>query len=255
MRNKGAHCAGGKGRDRLGEAAFTLASRRGAVCVLHQEEGSASTMRIERRAIGLTTAALLFAVAAGCADSDDNADPTSSPTVTPSPTSPTSASPTAPTSTPPSDSQVASDAAASVVRRYYTVLDDLGQNPGTPLRNLSSVATGAQRSTMSRVLRSQRNQGERQVGRAKVAELKVQAVDLDNSDPSAGKVPLVTVDVCVDVHAVDILDRSGKSVVSPTRPNSGWTRYTVVNFDYAKNPTADWRIENGQDLKKAPCVP
>ena len=52
----------------------------------------------------------------------------------------------------------------------------------------------------------------------------MQSVNLDNSDPKAGKVPTVQIDVCYDVSDVDVLDANGKSVVSPDRPDTGWIR-------------------------------
>ena len=88
---------------------------------------------------------------------------------------------------------------------------------------------------------------------ADVAELTVQTVNLDNSDPKAGKVPTVVIDVCWDVSKVDVLDKSGASIVSPDRPDTGWTRYTVANYRYADNPTKGWRVATGQDLKQTPC--
>ena len=98
------------------------------------------------------------------------------------------------------------------------------------------------------------DQGQRQTGTTAISELKVQSVNLDNSDPDAGKVPTVVIDVCWDVSKVDVLDKSGKSIVSPTRPDTGWTRYTVANYDYAADPTGGWRVATGQDLKKTPCA-
>jgi hypothetical protein len=85
--------------------------------------------------------------------------------------------------------------------------------------------------------------------------LQVQSVNLDNSDPSAGKVPTVQVDVCVDVSDVDILDKAGKSTVSQRRPDTGWTRFTVANYHWSSHPKDGWRVATGEDLKKAPCGP
>ena len=109
-------------------------------------------------------------------------------------------------------------------------------------------------SAQQRLLESQRRRGLRQVGDTNLVEVTVQSVNLDNSDPDAGKVPTVVIDVCWDVSKVDVLDKSGKSIVSPTRPNTGWTRYTVANYDYAADPTSGWRVATGQDLKKTPCA-
>ncbi|GAB3769985.1 hypothetical protein GCM10027600_25540 [Nocardioides ginsengisegetis] len=120
---------------------------------------------------------------------------------------------------------------------------------------LASAATSSQLAAQRRLVSTERSKGLHQVGDTRVAELTVQTVNLDNSDPAAGKVPTVTIDVCWDVTDVDIVDATGKSVVSPGRPSTGWTRYTVANYHWAKNPSNGWRIATGQDLKQTPCAP
>jgi hypothetical protein len=140
------------------------------------------------------------------------------------------------------------------LRAYFATVDRLGQNPTAGLDPLDQVATSTQLSAERRLLKSQHGRGERQVGATRVAQLKVQSVNLDNSDPSAGKVPTVVIDVCWDVSKVDVLDKSGQSIVSPDRPDTGWTRYTVANYDYAADPTGGWRVATGQDLKQTPCA-
>ena len=102
-------------------------------------------------------------------------------------------------------------------------------------------------------MKSQRKADQKQVGDTKIAKLDVQSVNLDNTDPSAGKVPTVQIDVCWDVSGVDVVDATGKSIVSSSRPDTGWTRLTVANYHYAANPTTGWRVATGQDLKKDPC--
>ena len=198
----------------------------------------------------VSTAALLLAVA-GC--SGDGHDPAASGSPTPSSPSTTAAASSTPT--PPSNSQVASDAASEVVRRYFAVVDHLRKRSASPLSGLSMVATSAQRSAMATLLGRERQQGRHQTGGTKIAVLKVQSVNLDNSDPSAGRVPTVQVDVCVDVSDVDIVDKAGKSTVSKSRPDTGWTRFSVANYHWSSHPRDGWRVATGQDLKKAPCAP
>jgi hypothetical protein len=94
----------------------------------------------------------------------------------------------------------------------------------------------------------------RQVGATRIETLKVQSVNLDNSEPSAGKVPTVTVDVCWDVSGAGLIDKSGHSVVKPGRADTGWTRYTVANYHWSGNPSDGWRIATSQDLKKTSCA-
>jgi hypothetical protein len=202
-------------------------------------------MSHQRRLSALATAAMLLVAGAACARGND-------PSATQSPI-PSSPAPTTATSTPPSESEVASGAASALVRKYVAVVDRLRQDRRAPLSDLTSVATSAQLSAMRRLIGGERDKNLHQTGDTKVAELTVQSVNLDNSDPKAGKVPTVQIDVCVDVSRVDVLDNSGKSIVSPSRPDTGWTRYTVSNYDYANSPKGGWRVSTGQDLEKTPC--
>ena len=197
----------------------------------------------------LATGTLLLAAVSACADNDADPPPTtlatSSPTESTAPTA--SASPTSP-------SDAATADATAAMTTYYAVLDELRADPSRDLKKLDTVAIGAQLNAVRTLVRRQRDQGQRQTGTTAISEMKVQSVNLDNSDPDAGKVPTVVIDVCWDVSKVDVLDESGKSIVSPTRPNIGWTRYTVANYDYAADPTSGWRVATGQDLGKTPCA-
>jgi hypothetical protein len=116
------------------------------------------------------------------------------------------------------------------------------------------VATSTQLSAERNLVSGERSKGLRQVGATRIEKLKVQSVNLDNSEPSTGKVPTVTVDVCWDVSKVDIVDKSGESVVKTGRADTGWTRYSVANYHWSENSSGGWRIATGQDLKKAPCA-
>lgn len=153
-----------------------------------------------------------------------------------------------------SDTAVASDAAAETVRDYFSVLDQLRQDSGQSLDGLRKVATNTQLTTQSRLLENERAKKLRQVGDTELPDLKVESVNLDNSDPDAGKVPTVMVDVCWDVSDADLVDTAGKSVVSPDRVDTGWTRYTVANYDYQTDPVTGWRVASGKDLQQPPCV-
>jgi hypothetical protein len=203
-------------------------------------------MAIARGVTALTTAALLLAVGTSCADSRN--DPATSGLQTP-----TSSSPKTITE-PPTASEAASQAASDVVRSYFAVLDRLRRQPNRPLSELSKVTTSIQLSSQKTLLKGERRKGLRQIGDTKIADLNVQSVNLDNSDPKVGKVPTVVVDVCWNVSDADLVDKSGKSVVSRSRPDIGWTRYTVANYHWKSNRTYGWRVASGQDLKRTPCA-
>lgn len=201
-------------------------------------------MRNLRRTIGSATTALLFAVAAGCAQS-----PGSDPSPNPPETKSTSAGETPKQS----QSEAAAEHAKQLVHDYFATVDELGQDDGQPLSDLSKVAVSRQLSVLRNTITQQRKAGQRQTGDTKIADLKVQSVNLDNSDPPAGKVPTVTLDACWDVSDVDVVDKNGKSIVSPNRPDTAWTRYTVANYHWSDHPTDGWRVASGQDLKQSPC--
>jgi hypothetical protein len=196
------------------------------------------------------TAALLLVAGAGCAaDSSSSGDP---PSTTPSTSPPTS--PDTSTTAPASESDAAAAAASSVVRKYFAVVDRLRQQPERSLIALKTVARSGELSAEQMLLRSERRKGLHQVGETRIAELKVQSINLDNSDPQSGTVPMAQVDVCWNVAEVDIVDQSGKSVVSPSRPDSGWIRFSAVNYHWATDPNGGWRVASSQDLEQKPCA-
>src|SRR4051794_34507975 len=136
-----------------------------------------------RGARAVATAALLLTVA-GCVG--DGNDPAASGSPTPSLPSTTSASSS---TTPPSDSEIASEAASDVVRHYYALRDGLRRNPREPLLQLNRVAMGAELRADRRLFAQERSRHLRQVGDTSITKLTVQSVNLDNSNPSQGRVP------------------------------------------------------------------
>lgn len=206
-------------------------------------------MTISRRVRAVATAALLLAGMTACANSDGG-DPSPAPS-----TSTTLTAPTAPTTTtaPPSDSEMASGAASDLLRSYYAVRNQLRQDPAKPLRLLKTVAISSELAAQRNLFRTERRDGLRQTGESRISELTVQSVSLDNSDPSAGKVPTAQIDVCFDVSGVDVVDSNGTSVVSPDRPDTGWIRYSVANYEWDTDPDGGWRVVSSQDIERAPC--
>lgn len=194
----------------------------------------------------LATAGLLLAVVTACGSSS-KADPTP----TPSPSVTETVDSPSPSATSPEES--ASATAIKVVANYYAVTDHLLQDSSLDLKQLESVAISAQLSALQKFLSTQRDGGFRQTGDTQVVETKVQSVSLDNSDPKTGRVPSVSIDVCLDVSATDFLNASGKSVVPAERPERTWTRLNIANYSWDKDPAGGWRVASGQDLEKSPC--
>ena len=202
-------------------------------------------MTNSRGALSLATAVLLLVAGTSCADDDgDPTDPRSNPPAS----SPSSSSPT-----PTSPSESATAAATATVNDYYAIRNQLRRDPTQPLSMLKSVAISTELTTQQTLFKRERKQGLHQTGETKVVELQVQSVNLDNSDPQAGKVPTVQIDVCFDVSGVDVLDADGKSVVTPDRPDTGWIRYSVANYQWDSDPDGAWRVASSQDIERTPC--
>jgi len=195
------------------------------------------------------TGALVLAAVTACADSGADPGPKPSPTALSStPTTPSSSAPPAS----PSD-QAAADA-TDLVRRYFATLDEIRSSETSTLAELKTVTVSTQLTAQTKLVKEGRRRGLRQVGSTRIIQLKVQTVNLDNSHPSAGRVPTVAVDVCWDVSGADLVDENGQSVVSPDRADRGWTRYNVANYHWSEHPKSGWRIASSQDLKESPCA-
>lgn len=203
-------------------------------------------MKIRLGLISLATGTLLLVAVSACGENGD--DPQPQPPTSSSTSSPSSSS----TPTSPSDSAAAD--ASEVVQRYFAVLDELRQDPSLPLSKLAAVATSTQLSAQKHLVNGERSRGLQQTGLTRIRKLTVQSVNLDNSDSAAGRVPAVSIDVCWDVSEADLVDANGKSVVSHTRVERGWTRYTVANYHWKTNPSGGWRIASSQNLEQTPCA-
>jgi hypothetical protein len=198
------------------------------------------------RATRLAAAATLLLVLSACSDGSDELgnDPTATPTTSPTPTV---------TETPPSDNELASQAATELLRKYYAVRNELRQDTTKPLRRLRSVSISTDLTAQENFLGTQRKNGLRQVGDTRIVELTVQSVTLDNSDPKAGRVPTVVIDVCYDVTDVDIVDADGKSVVPDNRPERGWVRHSVSNYAWDTDRSGAWGVATSENLEQPPC--
>lgn len=203
-------------------------------------------MTYSRGATRVATAVLLLVAVTSCADDGNHSSTNPS-------SSPSSSAPATSTPTPPSDSEVASEAASVVLREYYDVRNQLRQDPTQPLKRLDAVAISTELAAQQNLFKKERKQGLHQVGTTKVAELEVQSVNLDNSDPKAGKVPTVQIALCFDVSGVDVVDANGKSVISSDRPDTGWIQFLVSNYQWKTNPDGGWRVASSQDIERTPC--
>lgn len=197
----------------------------------------------------LAVSALVLVVLAGCSsDSDPSSE--SPPSVSPSSSAEAEASPSASLT----QSERAAQHATSVVHDYFEVVDRLRKDSGVKLTELKRVTTSSQLVSQRRLIEGERATGLRQTGATRIAELEVQSVNLDNSDPDVGRVPTVAIDVCWDVSQADLVNERGRSVITGSRPPTGWTRYVVANYQWSKNPSGGWRIAASESLEKSSCA-
>lgn len=145
----------------------------------------------------------------------------------------TTASPPAPSPTPTDD---AGRAVAAVVA-YWAAIDAAAANPSTKLEVLSSVARGQALAQWQTTLADYRAKGWRQTGRSELSAAR--SVVNSSSD--------FTVSICRDVTDVDVLDKSGRSVVKASRPDRQRFDYQVV-----KDSTAFFVSED--QLEGTPCA-
>ena len=248
------HCATGVGRGTKDVLALMPTRMLGVVCGLlgHPARDGGQEIGVMRqvgRAKQLAAASSMLLVLGAC--SDGSAEPGNEPTATSTTTSPT---PADTETSPPSQSEVASQAAEAKVREYYDVRDQFRLDPTARLSRLRMVATSVELDAQQRLFKRERSQGVVQTGHTRIAELVVQSVNLDNSDPRAGRVPTVQVDVCYDVSGVDMVDADGNSIVSADRPDRGWVRHSVSNYEWDTDRAGSWRVASSETLEQSPCA-
>lgn len=190
-------------------------------------------------------AVLLLAVAAtttACGGSGTDASPTSTPK-----------SSTAPTTTAPADPRDEAQASAeAMIKKYFLVTDQIGQDKSVPIARLKSVAISSELNLERHFFEKWRSSGWTQTGDTKVTKMQVGQISLDNSNPSQGKVPAVTIDVCVDASGTKVTDRSGKQIGKPIPLST--TRYIVANYRYKQDPAGGWRVASSEDKADSRCT-
>lgn len=140
---------------------------------------------------------------------------TASPVASPSPSPSPSPSLTTSKSSP---AEPKLKAAESAVVRFWRVIDRLSVDPTLKLEELTTVSRGTAAAQWRQNIREYRYERLEQTGRVVVINPKAK--------PSA-KAGLYDVNACVDVGAVNLVDRKGRSVVAANRPAQIAYVYTV----------------------------
>jgi hypothetical protein len=157
-------------------------------------------MRTRRNAVALAVAALTVLGLAGCVPPSPHVIPTSEPSSAP---------------------VFASNAAALAAAKkayiaYLTVSDQILVDGGKNPQRLLAVATSSELKRQLPGFSEEASKNWRSTGGTVIDEIQLQSLD-SNAPGGHG---IVTVYACIDVSNVDVLDQSGKSVVSPDRPKT-----------------------------------
>lgn len=211
------------------------------------------TRRLNRRA-GVALTSTLLAATAGCSSSSE-ASPTTGPVAeTPSAAQST---PTAPSSSPSRSRNLddqAIEQAERAARDYYVLVDQLGANTddvNDPLPRLKTVAVGGGLNDARTTVMTYRTNRWRRIGTPSIALVKATDVDLTfKPKKRPPEIPTVRFNLCYDVSSVDVLDESGKSVVTADREDQTLERVWVSNYNWP-DPRG-WKVASTES-KGEPC--
>jgi hypothetical protein len=153
--------------------------------------------RYARRAVAALAITVALAVT-GCVATPGGTKPTPSPSATPLFSS----------------DEEALAAAEEAYAAYVSVTDAIFAEGGVGLDRLSEVATGSQLSIERTGLEEMANKGYRSTGATAFDHMEIQRYSEGLSDDAE-----VVVYLCQDISAVDVLDSTGRSVVTEDRPN------------------------------------
>jgi hypothetical protein len=184
--------------------------------------------KAERLAIAAAAVVTILAVTAIAFLVTNDGEPAAAPAPVPSvaPSRTPDASPPAAVQTP---QDVAAAEATARYREYLRVSDEIGQNGYTSSAPYDAVTVDPERTNVELAFRTiGRNEGARQIGDVVVASLEVTSVDLE---VGPGSYPKVVLEACLDVSGVDVIDSTGKSLVTADRLDRSASTVTLYRYE------------------------
>lgn len=179
--------------------------------------------------LGIALAAIVTALAlAGTVyvlTNDDNTP--AAPQAGPSAPPPSAAAPSAQPA-PPTAEDLAATAAQERYREYLRVRDEVGQGGFASTAPYDAIAVPPERTDRRIETLNSAKEGLRVIGTLKLTSLTTTSVDLN---PGVGSYPTVTLQACVDVSGIDVVDRLGKSVVLPERVKRSKSTVTMNRYE------------------------
>ncbi len=182
-----------------------------------------------------TRAALMLA-AVVLTSACNNSEPTPTQLGTTTTASPSPSTSTMSTTTPPTAAEKDLQAAEGTIARYWAALDEIAADPNKSLNLVATVARDQAAAQTRNTLGTYQAKGWTLTGQTSVTSPTATTKD--------GKT--FAVSACVDVSNVNIVDKAGKSVVRPGRPDQQRYSYTVVKAPQGFFVTVD-------TLKGEPC--
>jgi hypothetical protein len=110
--------------------------------------------------------------------------------------------------------------AEGAVYRFWRVIDRLSADPNSDLTELTTVSRGSVAAQWARNINQYRFDGVKAEGRVAVRDVMAKQTQDDD---------LYKVTACIDASKVNLVDKNGKSVVSPEGPRRVSYDYTVEN--------------------------
>ena len=202
--------------------------------------------RLATRALSVSAAfALGMSLTACTAEQTPSADSTGSASASASPSA--SPSPTAP-----SPEEEAISKAETALHEYFRVSDVSMQDPENfRVEDYKKVAISSALIELQNGYNSQVAQDVRQIGGLVVDSVEDPKVDLTfKPKKTPPEIPNVIFTVCFDVSAVNVVDKDGKSIVPPGRPDRGMLRVGVANYEYPDGP---WLVDFTEGLDDKSC--
>ena len=189
--------------------------------------------REAHRHVAMIASVVTLGLLAACTPDPD----ANGPVTTPPPVQAPTISPPPATTSP--EAEAAEDVEEAVVS-YYARTDALLSDPQLPIDQAVEVAAGSELDALRRLVQQRRIDGRRQTGRAIVATLVVEELELAPQATAKAQ-------VCLDVASVDVIDADGASVVLPGRQDR-----SVIDLDLVEQDATGWVVEKTAS-EGAPC--
>ena len=132
----------------------------------------------------------------------------------------------------------------ALAQKYYEVDEAIATDRKVPLSRYYEVAGGDYASGLLAAAQRQRRMGYKVTGKVAVSRHHVQEIRASSAKSPA----TATVRVCIDVSAVNVVDRTGKSVVEANRSDA------YLEDLHLRKARYGWRVFDAEDTETPTCA-